>query len=248
MPKDSARNALYTSKTIQNQLIYCIGGSIRDKIIEEVRKAKWYSILCDEVSDVSTKEQLSIVLRFVDSSYNIREEFVDFVSVDRITGEILATKIKEALVTYNLDLQDCRGQGYDGASNMSGASGVQGRLTAENSKATYFHCNSHILNLCIVQACSLQVIRNMNSTITESAYFFHNSAKRQHFLELVVDKQTSTVKVKDLCRTRWVYRHEAYEHFAILFKSLVRVMIAIVERDPTYGVMNWDGKTVVAAN
>ncbi|SMN02068.1 hypothetical protein SPONN_425 [uncultured Candidatus Thioglobus sp.] len=246
--KESARNALYTSKTTQNQLIECIGGHIRDKILYEVREAKWFSVLCDEVSDVSSKEQLSIVLRFVDSNRDIREEFVDFVSVERITGEVLAAKIKETLVKYDLDFQNCRGQGYDGASNMSGANGVQGRLVAENSKALYFHCKSHILNLCIVQACGLQSIRNMNSTVTEAAYFFHNSSKRQHFLELVVCKQTTTVKVKDLCRTRWVYRHEAYESFGVLFKYLVKTMKAIVQRDSSYEVMNWDSKTVVAAN
>ena len=77
-------------------------------------EAKWYTILCDEVTDVSSQEQLSIVLRFVDTNCNIREDFVDFVSVERITGEIIASK------HYNLDLQDCRGQGYDGATNMSG--------------------------------------------------------------------------------------------------------------------------------
>ena len=54
---------------------------------------------------------------------------------------------------------------------------VQGRLLAENPQAIYIyiyiytHCNSHILNLCIVEACSLPPIRNMNSTITESASF-----------------------------------------------------------------------------
>ena len=85
---------------------------------------------------------------------------------------------------------------------MSGASGgVQGRLMAENPKATYVHCNSHVLNLCIVQACSLPVVKNMNSAVTETAYFFNNSPKRQLFLEKVIDKNTITVKVKDLCRT-----------------------------------------------
>ena len=108
---------------------------------------------------------------------------------------------------------------------MSSAGGVQGLISADNSKAVYMHCNSHILNLCIVQACSLSYIRNMNSTVTESAYFFNNSAKRQGFLETVVDKETSA-KVKDLCRTRWAYRHEAYENFFKLFKYLVAVMEA----------------------
>lgn len=95
---------------------------------------------------------------------DIREEFLDFLHTDRITGEVLACKLKGALVGYGISLQDCRGQGYDGASNMSSAGGVQGLLLAENSKAVYIHCNSHILNMCIVQACSLTFVRNINST------------------------------------------------------------------------------------
>lgn len=167
--------------------------------------------------------------------------------MDRITGAVLASKLREMLTRYGLEFSNCRGQGYDGASNMSGESGVQGRLLADNPKATYVHCNSHILNLCIVQAC-IREIRNMNSTITETAYFFSNSSKRQHFLEMVIDKATKIVRVKDLCCTRWIYRHEAYENFHLLFKHLVDVMIAITERDSTYGDMNWDSKTIVSAN
>ena len=64
----------------------------------------------------------------------------------------MAREIKNILARYGLDLQNCRGQGYDGATNISGANGVQGHLSAENSKAVYAHCNSHILNLCIVDA------------------------------------------------------------------------------------------------
>ena len=246
--EEAKRNAVYTSKTTQNQLIECIGDHIRDGILKDIKLAKWYSILCDEVVDVSRKEQVSIVLRFVDDTDTIREEFLDFVTVDRITGEVLSNKLKEMVVQYGLELKNCHGQGYDGATNMSGEAGVQGRLTAENPKALYVHCNSHILNLCIVQACSIQAIRNMNSTITETAYFFANSAKRQHFLEMVIDKTSRIVKVKDLCRTRWIYRHEAYENFYVLFEHVIAVMVAITERDMTYGDMNWDSNTIVSAN
>ena len=246
--QESSKNAIYTSKTIQNDLIDCIGSHIRDNILKEIKESKYYSILCDEVVDISNKEQVSIVLRFVDDKCDIREEFLDFRAVERITGEVLAHEIKEVLIMYGLVFHDCRGQGYDGATNMSGTNGVQGRLAAENFKATYVHCNSHILNLCIVEACKLPLIRNMNSTITESAYFFHNSAKRQLFLDKVLDNKMSGVKVKDLCRTRWVYRHEAYENFSLLYVHLVDVMEAICEHDTSYGEMNWDNKTIVSAN
>ena len=67
----------------------------------------------------------------------------------------------------------------------------------------------------------------MNSAVTETAYFFSNSGKRQAFLEKVVDHRT-TVKVKDLCRTQWAYWHEAYENYFKLCKYLVTVMELIV--------------------
>ena len=65
--KEAPKNALYTSKTNQNELIGCIGDHIRDSSISEINEVKWYSILCDEVTDVSVKEQVSVVIRYVDS-------------------------------------------------------------------------------------------------------------------------------------------------------------------------------------
>ena len=36
----------------------------------------------------------------------------------------------------------------------------------------------------------------MNSSITEAAYFFNNSSKRQNFLEAVVDKATKQLRLR----------------------------------------------------
>ena len=108
------------------------------------------------------------MLWFVENTCSIREECVDYISVERIAGEVLTREIKSTIKKYGLNFEECRGQGYDGASNMSCANDVQGHLHADNPKATYVHCNSHVLNLCSVEACSLQCIRNMNSTITET--------------------------------------------------------------------------------
>ena len=79
------------SKTIQNDIIACCGDHIREKILTEVRKAKYFSILADEVADISNTEQLSLVLRFVDERNEIREEFVDFLPcMDGTSGQALA--------------------------------------------------------------------------------------------------------------------------------------------------------------
>ncbi|CAH3192879.1 unnamed protein product, partial [Porites evermanni] len=82
-------NARYSSKTIQNQLIMLIGDHIRDSIIQEIKEAKYFSILCNKVTDNANLEQLSLVLRFVDKECMICEEFVDFRCTDRITGQVI---------------------------------------------------------------------------------------------------------------------------------------------------------------
>ena len=46
------------SKTIQNDIIMYCGDHIREKVLSEVQKAKYYSILADEVADISNTEQL----------------------------------------------------------------------------------------------------------------------------------------------------------------------------------------------
>ena len=68
------RNALYTSKNIQNEMISVIGSAIQD-IIEEIHAAKFFTILADEVTDCANLEQISVAIRFIDSEKRIREEF-----------------------------------------------------------------------------------------------------------------------------------------------------------------------------
>ncbi|XP_034897677.1 uncharacterized protein [Populus alba] len=59
------KNAKYTSPTIQKEILHILANKVRKKICEEVRDAK-FCILVDEAKDASNKEQMAIVLRFVD--------------------------------------------------------------------------------------------------------------------------------------------------------------------------------------
>jgi hypothetical protein len=59
----------------------CTAEWIREQILDEVRIAKFFSVCADEAADCSNKEQLPLVIRFVDATGSIREEFVDFILV-----------------------------------------------------------------------------------------------------------------------------------------------------------------------
>ena len=79
-----ARNATYLSPRSQNEIINVIGYDlIRAKIISEVKEARFYSVLADEVSSHNV-EHLPLCLRFVDTNLDIREEFVAFLRLERV--------------------------------------------------------------------------------------------------------------------------------------------------------------------
>ena len=63
-------------------------------------------IIADEVTDVSNREELSLVVRYL---YNkeVKEVFVDFIEVERITGKVLGESILQWLTSHNISLQIC---------------------------------------------------------------------------------------------------------------------------------------------
>ena len=118
-----------------------------------------------------------------------------------------------------------RGQGYNGASNMSESVGVQVRIKEEAPLATYVHCSGHYLNLVINKSCSLSEVRNVIDRIQDCCRYFLNSPRRRGALEVVVKRNvTDELKRKpllDLCKTRWAELHSAYQHF---YEAIVHIV------------------------
>ena len=227
--KSAPKNALYTSKTIQNELIEILGGQIRKNILDKVSSSKYYSLLADEVTDAANEEKLCVCIRFFDDfEKSVQEEFMEFAFCPNITGENLAAIIEDLLRKWGLNLCDMRGQGYDGAANMSSCrKGVSGRILQKNPKALYTHCSSHRLNLMIVSASKLPVVRDVVDVIGELSRFFKYSPKRQQCLSSVILKhatEAKKLKLKDAAQTRWIQRHEAYETFLELYPYLRQVL------------------------
>lgn len=120
--------------------------------MEEILEAKYYSILGDEAAS-HNEEKLSIVIRFVDANKDIREEFLEFSGTK---GAAVSETLLSTLRSLNIPIEDCRGQGYDGAASMSSQRvGVQANILTHAPNAAYVHCASHCLNLVVSHACSL---------------------------------------------------------------------------------------------
>ena len=79
-----------------------------------------------------------------------QEDFIGFFHIPNIAADTIATAIKDALQRFQLSLSHCRGQCYDGASNMMGCkSGVAKQIQNNQPKAHKTHCYAHSLSLSV---------------------------------------------------------------------------------------------------
>uniref|UniRef100_A0A2S2R1F9 Zinc finger MYM-type protein 1 n=1 Tax=Sipha flava TaxID=143950 RepID=A0A2S2R1F9_9HEMI len=230
----ASKNCTMISPQIQNEVIKAIGSAIEKKIVERIKSSKFYSILCDETTDISTEEQMTVCIRYVDlTNCVIQEDFLGFVKMTSTTGASIKNAIKQKLQELGLSLDNLRGKGYDGGSNMAGKNnGVQALLLNEQPLAFYTHCFSHSLNLCISKACEVSSIKQMMGIIGAVASFFPASAKRADKLKSIIEseipntesnKQRKT-KLKTLCEARWVERHDSLMTFKELYIFILNAL------------------------
>ncbi|WVZ76689.1 hypothetical protein U9M48_024642 [Paspalum notatum var. saurae] len=79
---------------------------------------KNFSILMDESRDASIKEQMAVVLRYVNNKGHVIERFLGVEHVPDTTSAVLKAALDAMLLGHGLSIHNVRGQGYDGASNM----------------------------------------------------------------------------------------------------------------------------------
>ncbi|CAI6375068.1 unnamed protein product [Macrosiphum euphorbiae] len=138
----------YTNPEYQNLFLKYMADSIKKSIIKDIQSNGFYSILVDETQDLSYREQVSIYIRYVDQHFVPHEVF--------------------------LDLNNVRGQCYDGAASMRGSySGAQSRRKEENPLALYVLCYTHILNLCLVDLAKSVPMSPKNNYVTVKDMAMH---------------------------------------------------------------------------
>ena len=159
------------------------------------------TILADETTDTSRQDQMAPELQFVDSeTLQIREEFIDLAVVEDLRGESLGQFVLIRIEKLGLDMKLSRGQGYDGAPNMSGLlSGAQAFISSKYPLAKYVHRVADSLNLVLTDSSKIAEIKHCMMVIREIVNFFHFSVKRS-----AIQKTYTALNLKGLCETRWV--------------------------------------------
>lgn len=205
------------------------------KIKQECSRACYFSIMMDEASDLSHKEQVCIIVRYVDWQYVIQERLIDIQSTESTCSdklfEILCKSLNKVGLTTNLLVGQC----YDGASNMKGRfNGLQAKVKEIQPKAIYSHCYAHCMNLVLVEATSSnKYARNFFGTLQSLYNFFEASPHRHAVLESVIKSVISKPKIyslKKLSDTRWACRSDSIVAVSKNYSAIVKALDEIGEK------------------
>ena len=100
---NTPQNDKYTSHQIQTEILHVFARNIQSSICHKINDAK-SCIIIDKARDESKKEQMTLVIRFVDRSGFIQEQFLDIVHVKDTTTSTLKKEIFFVLSHHNLDV------------------------------------------------------------------------------------------------------------------------------------------------
>lgn len=90
---EEERGYKYISPTMQNEIICIFDKLILKEIVGKVNAAEGFAVLADETTDIATKEQLTLCVRFIDGNNKVNESFLKFVIIHSLTGTHLASAI-----------------------------------------------------------------------------------------------------------------------------------------------------------
>ncbi|KAL4098026.1 hypothetical protein QTP88_022700 [Uroleucon formosanum] len=158
---------------------------------------------------------------------NIYERSIGCYHMENSNTESLASEIIKIPSINKLDIMNCIGQCYDGASVMSGQySGVQERIRSKVPHAIYVHCYDHRLNLCLVQTLqNIPYLCNFFNTIQNLYKSLINGQTRYKlFVRAQKDKQIPVIYLERLVETRWPYWYKSIQKVNMRFIEILEVL------------------------
>ncbi|CAN6706477.1 unnamed protein product [Malus baccata var. baccata] len=243
----ASRDLKLIAPTIQKDLVHSCSIETIKSIISDMMNARFFFLLVDEARDVSIKEQMAMVLRYVDQNGKVIERFVGAQHVPDTTSKTLKESI-DAFINFNeLSFSNLRGQGYDGGSNMKGEfNGLKTKILNEQPCAFYVHCFAHQLQLALVAVSKDNVYVNTFFLLANNVVNnIGASCKRRDVLREMQQKElmkalendclmtgrglNQETSLKCAGATRWNLHYGTLISLISMYSSVVNVLEMIVD-------------------
>nr|XP_023397494.1 uncharacterized protein LOC104847184 [Loxodonta africana] len=140
----------YLAPKAQNEFISTLANHVEEKLLTDIKFAKYSGIMFYSTPDISHTDQMSEVIRYIkinNQNVEVKEVFLGVFSLKVKKAVDLSSDILKKLESDGLDIITCCTQGYDGAATMAGIHGDVQAINGKNKKGIYNGCVDHSLNL-----------------------------------------------------------------------------------------------------
>ncbi|CAN1125912.1 Zinc finger MYM-type protein 1 [Linum perenne] len=207
--QNAPKNLQMTSPDIQKDIVHALAAETTKLIVKDIGDDV-FSILVDEARDVSIKEQMSMVLRYVDKTGSVVERFLSI--------------SHSMLLKHGLSFSKIRGQGYDGASNMKGEiNGLKTLILSKTPSAYYIHlffnAVSVLTNLVGASCKRRDIVRETQAEKVADAISCGETETGRGLNQEISLKRPSD--------TRWGSHFATLVNLELMFSSLIEVLDVI---------------------
>lgn len=167
------------------EMFLVVGQVIFNSILQKLHHANFGGLLCDDVTDISVKEQFVCFAQFFDCECGVLH--TDFLFVENVlkdsdsaNTETLFTLLTNKMTELNMEINKVSSLVSDGASVMLGSrTGLAARLKEVNFRIISIHCICHKLALaCVDTAKDVEYIGTVEDLPRQLWKYLENSPKR----------------------------------------------------------------------
>ncbi|KAM9846347.1 THAP domain containing 12a [Aulostomus maculatus] len=220
-------NNEYCSSAQLEQLIEVCERYVRNQLIEDVKQNGFFSLITDDMVRISGEWYLPVFLRFVDQSNFQRERFVGFLHCEG-DGDVQAEKLlNEMTDKWGLNMQQCRGQAHScSGMHFSKIKQFAAKVLDKYPLAVLMLRSTCSLNMSLASGMVLSGVQLVMSTFKKIDSFFSQSPLLYLDLEHAIsifypDKEEKANELKEVCRTSWTRRHDAFDIAVEVLEALL---------------------------
>nr|UIR15492.1 THAP domain containing 12a [Pagrus major] len=225
-----------------SQMIEVFEQCIHSKLVEEVKQNGFFSLLTDDLVQISGEWYLPVFLRYVDPANCQQERFFGLLSFEG-DGDASAEKLLSELTDkWGLDMEQCRGQAHSCSGiHLSKIKTFAAKLMEKYPMAVLTLRSTHTLNVSLANGMALSGVQLVMSTLKKIESFFSQSSVLQLELEHAIsifyaDKEEKAEELKTICQTSWIGRHDAFEVALEILEALLLCVDSVHDNED----MRWN--------
>ncbi|XP_033761513.1 uncharacterized protein LOC117343277 [Pecten maximus] len=226
-------NARYLSSFSVLDILDTMSMYLESDILESLRGEKFFTLLADESTDESGREQFALFGKWSFHG-DISEHFLGIVHINKTDSLTLTDAIQRFFLAKGVSLENLRFVAFDGTNSMSGCNtGVQRRLRNVSPLSVYMNCRAHKLALVMVHLMKIKeydILQQVDSCLLGLWKLFEYSPRKfEIFRSVQAAYGKQPLHLIKAATTRWLSHGLACERVVDRYSELVDCLDALYD-------------------